>query len=309
MSGANQNSGNRAANTATASKAPAIEQLHKLQLFRTTLVSFLGWRNFSEAVSGCYVRVLLEMRNNNDDTAEVSTTNDNHYYIALVKGAQLGPAYSGFSIDGAKTEWHIIIELPPCFKPTQNGNIVQLNSISNSLFRQSEYNYWVESNSAAVGRSHTKFPTMAQLQFRQGMLEEHKQQALMPVPKAKKNEDPKVTEQREAFIAKKREEIKTEIANDYYHFPTMDQLSVKSTEELQELERLVLDLINQTRVAISEKNKCMNCKKNTSTVVCYPCRHQVLCEHCANVMKENNATRCPAPGCTVPITKIITPFT
>ena len=85
---------------------PPLENLTQLQLMRYTLVKFIDWKNFDEVIQGCYVRVLLEMR-----TDRQNTGSSDSYYIAAVKGAQKGPAYTGFSWDGLSTEWHIVIEL------------------------------------------------------------------------------------------------------------------------------------------------------------------------------------------------------
>ena len=156
---------------------PSLEQLSRLQLFRTTLVNFIEWKNFEEVVQGCYVRVLLEMRS--EDRPRDSSDS---YYVACVKGAKKGPAYSGFSCDGATTEWHILIELPPCFRATQNGNVVQLNSISNSPFRANEYQAWVH----MCREANIPFMSLAQLEFRVSLLSEHRQQASSPAPRKRR---------------------------------------------------------------------------------------------------------------------------
>jgi hypothetical protein len=276
---------------------PPLDRLMNLQLMRTTLVSFLDWQNFSDVVAGCYVRVLLEMRS--EDRLRDSLDN---YYIACVKGAKKGPSYTGFSCDGASTEWHILIELPPCFKATQNGNVVQLNSISNSPFRQNEYQQWV-----SMAKEHNQqFITIAQLEFRCQMLEDSKLQASTPVPRRRwVNEDPAVTEAREARLAEFRELIKNEILGSYVALPHVDKLHQQSIESLQEIESQCLDRISAVRIAINEKTKCRVCQNHVCTVICYPCKHQVVCRSCA---EDTSMTVCPAPGCGARVEQKFEPF-
>jgi hypothetical protein len=274
-----------------ASIAPPLEMLQKLQLFRSTLVNFLEWRNFSDVVHGCYVRVLLEMRSNDENRRE----SPDNYYIALVKGAQRGPVYTGFSADAVTTEWHIVIELPPCFRSTQNGNVVQLNSISNSPFRQGEYQHWVEMTNDSRDLS---FPSLPQLQFRLGMLEEHKQQALTPEPRRKKTgEDGPAAAARDRLMEERRKAIQKEILDTHVKLRRVDQLKTLSLEDLQEVEREILDMITNVRVSINERSKCMLCHSRLCTEICYPCKHQVLCKDCAKSIHG----RCPVPTCTAPV--------
>nr|CCC90844.1 unnamed protein product [Trypanosoma congolense IL3000] len=264
---------------------PPYEMLKKLQLFRTTLVNFIEWKNFEEVVCGCYVRVLLEMRS--EDTRR---DNNDHYYIACVRGARRGPKYSGFSADMASTEWHIVIELPPCFRATQNGNVVQLNSISNSPFRMTEYQQWVEM-SCETGVS---FMNPSQLQFRLNMLEEHKQRALVPEVRRKRyGEDPQLAERRERALNAMREEIKAEVLSTHVQMPTIAELQQKPLEQLQEIEREMLEMISRVRMTINERSKCMVCRRRLCTVICYPCKHQVLCKDCSQFI----GNKCPAPSC------------
>ncbi|CCW65272.1 unnamed protein product [Phytomonas sp. EM1] len=277
--------------------APPLELLRKLQLFRTTLVNFLSWRNFSDVVAGCYVRVLLEMRN--EGTRQ---DNNDHYYVACVRGVQQGPTYSGFAADGTSTEIHIVIDLPPCFKSTQNGNVVQLNSISNSPFRQTEYQQWVQ----MIEAFDHPFPSLPQLHFRLGMLEEQKQQSLLSENRRRRrDESPQEASEREARMKQLSVELRAEILSTHLSLPRIDELRTKNIEDLQEIEREMLDLISMVRVAINERSKCMVCRNRVCTEVCYPCKHQVLCKDCADKVYE----KCPVPGCITPVTFIFEPYT
>ncbi|AAZ11682.1 Plus-3 domain/Zinc finger, C3HC4 type (RING finger), putative [Trypanosoma equiperdum] len=265
--------------------APPYDMLKKLQLFRTTLVNFIEWKNFEEVVRGCYVRVLLEMR-----SEDMRRDNSDHYYIACVRGARRGPKYSGFSADMACTEWHIVIELPPCFRATQNGNVVQLNSISNSPFRPAEYQQWVEMTCEAG----VPFLNPSQIQFRLDMLEEHKQRALVPEMRRKRyGEDSALTERRERVLKALREEITIEVFSTHVQMPVIAELQHRSLEQLQEIEREMLEMISRVRMTINERSKCMVCRRRLCTVICYPCKHQVLCKDCAQYI----CNKCPVPSC------------
>lgn len=276
---------------------PSLEPLLKLQLFRTTLVNFIEWKNFEEVVRGCFVRVLLEMR-----SEDMRRDCSDHYYIACVKGAKHGPKYSGFSADMASTEWHIVIELPPCFRATQNGNVVQLNSISNSPFRLSEYEQWVEMTREAG----IPFVSMPQLQFRLDLLEEHKQQALIYDPRRKRHgEDAQTTEKRERIVAMLRDQISEEVVSTHVQMPLITALEHCSLEQLQEIERELLDMISRVRMTINERSKCMLCRGRLCTVICYPCKHQVLCKDCAAVIED----KCPVPGCTIAVQETFEAYT
>ncbi|CAD2220603.1 hypothetical protein AGDE_00664 [Angomonas deanei] len=278
-----------------ASEPPSLELLKELQLFRTTVVQFLGWKNFEQVIKGCYVRVLLEMRN--DDTRD-------KYYIACIKSAKKGTPYSGFSADGAKTDWHIVVELPTCFKSTQAGNTVQLNSISNAPFQQSEYDNWVK-QAPESNKSHP-FPSVSQLQFRLGMLIEQRKQSLAFEPRKRRaGEDPKEAEAREARLLEMREAIRQDILDTHAKLPLVQQFKGKKREELQEIEREVLDLITVIRVIINDRSKCLVCRSRVCTAICYPCKHQVLCGSCA----RTNPGKCPVPGCDIRVEQVFEPYT
>jgi hypothetical protein len=278
---------------------PSLEQLRRLQLMRTALVNFVEWKNFSDVVSGCYVRVLLEMRT---EDRQRDGGDNNTYYITCVKGAKRGPSYGGFSCDGGSTEWHILIELPPCFRATANGNVVQLNSISNSAFLPSEYQSWINSCREAK----QSFPTLAALEFRHQLLQEHKLQAMTPaIRKRRTDEDPAVVEQREKKLQQLRDSVRQEIHETHAFFPQVDRLKACSPEELQDVERQCLDVIGKVRAALNEKSKCVICRNHTSTVVCYPCKHQVVCKQCIDVVKDT----CPVAGCGALVTQKFEAFT
>lgn len=274
--------------------APSIEQLTQLQLMRYTLVKFIDWKNFDEVIQGCYVRVLLEMR-----TERQTTSSTDSYYIAAVKGAQKGPAYTGFSWDGLSTEWHIVIELPPCFRSAPNNNVVQFNSISNSPFKKKEYQEWVQMSREAQ----RPFITAPQIDLRLNLLNEHYQMANIALgspgqgggKRSRRNNvelDPEKQAAREAAINQMKLQAQEEIRREHIFLPEPDSLCHLKQEQLLEVQRQCLELAAQIRNAISERSKCIVCKKKAATVVFWPCRHQATCKDCSMAPKV-----CPVDGC------------
>lgn len=259
--------------------APDLSYLLQLQLFRNSLSNFLQWRNFEEVVKGCYVRVLLEMR---------SGESCDQYYIARVKRVCDGPEYSGFASDGTVTRKHLVIELPPCFRNTKNANVLELNSISNTPFRQTEYINWVR----MAREVQQPFPSVPQLQFRIGMLKENKEQAMLQESQ-RQSFDPAMMANAEQFI------LSHNIC-----LPRFEHLAEKSMDELQEIERSVLDLISHVRLCINERTKCLICRSRVCSEVCYPCKHQVLCKDCAATIQG----KCPVPDCVIPVAMVFEPF-
>lgn len=270
---------------------PSLQHLCKLQLMRTTLVKFLDWKNFDDVVRGCFVRVLLEMRNNNNNDGPHEPPEN--YYIAMAKGAQKGPEYTGFSWDGVSTGWHIIIELPSCFRSTPSGNIVQLNSVSNTTFKPKEYVDWVQ----MTKQSRAGFMTISQIELRLQVMQEHFKEAnIMPTPAPRKrrmvDDDPAKVAAREAAVAQMAKSMEEQLRAEHVLLPHIDTLPQMPVEQLQEVERECLDLMSTIRMAINERTKCRICKCHVCAVVFYPCKHQVVCRNCINAVDV-----CPVADC------------
>lgn len=256
---------------------PTLEQLRKLQLFRTTLVNFLDYKDFENAIKGCFVRVLLQMQN------RVGSDPNDSYYITPIKGAKKGPSYGGFSCDGTMTDWHILIDLPPAFQATSNGNVLQLPSISNTAFKVSEYEAWI-----AMSREYSiPIITNAQLEMRCNMLEQDRKNESLLVQMGKKGKQID-----EATIKRLRLEVEPIVMSEHHVLPIADSLEKLSVERLQEIEQQCLDFMSTIRVAINERSKCCKCKQHVATVVFCPCKHQVVCKECME-----GVTICPAVDC------------
>jgi hypothetical protein len=265
---------------------PPLEMLHKLQLMRFTLVRLMNHRLFGDIVQGCYVRVLLEMRGPNRQPGD-------NYFIVQVKGVQRGPAYSGFSWDGHQTEWHLVIELPPTLRNTNstNSNVIQMNSISNSPFSQNEYDEWLRMHREA----NTPCVSAPQLQLRYDILREHIESV-----EARRVLSAPVAPGQDMI----REQAHAAVISEYVILPRAEALSEKTHAELLQIERECLKLIAETRTAIMEREQCFHCHKRPRTVVCYPCKHQSLCEECVVFSKI-----CPVPACGAEIASSFVPFT
>jgi hypothetical protein len=283
---------------------PRLEHLQKLQLMRFTLVKFIDWKNFEEVIQGCFVRVLLEMRS--DRHQQGANPGADSYYIAAVKGAQKGPSYTGFSWDGLSTEWHIVIELPPCFRSTPNNNVVQFNSISNSTFKPKEYDEWISMTKEAS----RGFITAAQIDLRLALLHEHFHASGTPQGAGNRRgrgqaaEDPAKAAIRATAVAALHTEAEAAIRAEHVFLPLVDSLTHMKADQLLDVQRECLDLAARLRLLISERSKCLICKTHAHTVVCYPCKHQVSCAACAQTMAH-----CPAPGCGAVVSDKFEPFT
>lgn len=260
---------------------PSLEQLRKIQLFRTTLVNFLDYRDFESAIKGCFVRVLLQMQERGGSDPSDS------YYIAPIRGAKKGPSYGGFSCDGTMTDWHILIDLPPAFRATANGNVLQLPSISNTAFKQSEYEQWITMNK----QHNIPIITNAQLEMRLNMLDQDRKAESFAVQMGKKGKQID-----DATIRRLKAEIEPIVMSDHHSFPTPDNLEKQSVERLQAIEQQCLDFMSTIRVAINERSKCCKCRTHVATVVFCPCKHQVVCKECMDKI-----THCPAANCGEPV--------
>lgn len=275
---------------------PDHDKLCQLQLMRHTLVKFVEQRNFEELITGCYVRVLLEMRQ------DTPVTNNDHYYIAAIKGAQKGPAYTGFSWDGLSTEWHVVIELPPCFRSGPNNNVVQFNSISNSPFDAQDYTAWVRMTREAQ----RGFPTVAQIELRASLLHEAQQECGIDANHGAKmrrrpaGENPAA--ERERWELLKSEEHKA-MKKKYVFFPLVEDLANFKAEKLNELQHEALELAGKLRSTINTRNMCVVCLKKPNTVVTVPCKHQAMCTECCT-----KQTKCPVKDCGTRIDDHFEPF-
>lgn len=276
---------------------PPLQDLHQLQLMRYTLVKLImECRSYEEVMTGCFARVLLEMRTNRGNVPVGTTTGDN-YFIVKIKGVHRGPVYTGFSWDGVTTDLHILIEIPSCFRSTNpSNNYVQLNSISNSAFRQAEYEEWVRLHREAQ----CPFQSAAQLQLRRQTLNEHLEQIKLinarQNTRGETNVDPAVME-------KLKQKAMSEVENEYALLPKADELHQISSDELGNLQRQCYEMMEALRMQIYNRTRCRNCLRATSTIICYPCKHQVMCQACAETTKE-----CPAPNCGTFIQERIKPY-
>jgi hypothetical protein len=274
---------------------PPLPALHRLQLMRYTLVKLImECRNFEDIMTGCYARVLLEMRQNR--SGSTAGASGNNYFIVKIKGVHRGPSYSGFSWDGVTTDFHILIEIPSCFRSTNpSNNYVQLNSISNSPFSDAEYDEWVRLHREAQ----CPFQSVMQLDLRWATLQEHLEQIKLLNARQSRSEhvDPVVAE-------RIRTRARLEVKDEYVCMPQADQLSKLSSDDLYQLQRRCHEMMEQLRQQVYTRTRCQVCNQRTSMLICYPCKHQVLCVEC-----QNTVTHCPVKSCGKAIQNRIKPFT
>eukprot|EP00759_Apiculatamorpha_spiralis_P004895 PhF_6_TR12951/c0_g1_i1/m.20440 len=289
--------------TDSETQIPSREHLCKLQMLRTTLVRLLSLGDqLDEVCNGCLVRVLLEIKG-----GDVVETSSNDYHVAVLRGIKRGMAYSGFTWDHIQTDIHFVIELPPVVRTTPHGNHVQLNSISNSPIRDSEYTLWVQQ----MVSSRALIITPSQVDLRVMLLEQQMRtfgvsNALKPKrrrPVNAKQQDPATKQQQKERFEAIKNKFTEEYNTKYTLFPSAKDLPKKGREEILLIESKLLQTLEGVRLAIKEKSKCRICKKEQCAVICYPCKHQVMCTSCSA-----NVTNCPAPNCGANIEEKITPF-
>lgn len=102
------------------------------QTTRNDFIQLLSNPDMANIIVGTCVRVLLELQDFSED-----------YMIAKVLGIQMGESYSGFSQNANQaTTIHLRLQLPSRFNGG-NGNLYQLNSISNSPLTRHEVEVWL----------------------------------------------------------------------------------------------------------------------------------------------------------------------
>lgn len=102
------------------------------QATRNDFIQLLSNPDMGSIVVGTCVRVLLELQDFSED-----------YMIAKVIGIEPGDSYSGFSQNpNQATTIHLKLQLPSRFNGG-NGNLYQLNSISNSALTRHEVEVWL----------------------------------------------------------------------------------------------------------------------------------------------------------------------
>lgn len=103
------------------------------QSTRNDFIQLLSNPDMGNIVTGTCVRVLLELQDFSED-----------YMVARVQGVEMADPYTGFSQNANQaTTIHLRLQLPSRFNGG-NGNLYQLNSISNSPLTRSEVESWLQ---------------------------------------------------------------------------------------------------------------------------------------------------------------------
>ena len=100
-----------------------------------------------------------------------------------------------------------------------------------------------------------------------------------------------------------REHLMQQFRETHELLPTLRELPGLHPDELHSLQAKVLSFLELVRNALKQKARCRMCESQPCEVICYPCKHQVLCRKCAEAV-----TQCPVPECGAVIQDIILPF-
>eukprot|EP00760_Papus_ankaliazontas_P034211 PhM_4_TR7045/c0_g1_i1/m.89168 len=296
----------------------ALQNLRKVQLTRSSIVSHLSKPNLSESIAGLYVRVLLELEGGGEE-----------YKIGRVMGIERGTEYSGFTYDAmVATDKYLVLELSP---PSKADNHYQLNSVSNKEFQTGEYSAW--QRDVAAGRlarpSDEEFASLADKIRRLGSAssssnnnntrnnnnnggvsappQQQQQQvstnnnnnnnnatyrtgggpASAPVSYSTNNNNGPNTAAEdtssESDYDLTEEEVRRVVEEEVRekHFVIPKDLPAQSTQELRRLEKELAEYIEKVRENLeTNSTKCIACMVNEPGVIIMPCKHKVLCTSC-----------------------------
>lgn len=270
---------------AVSNECPDLELIQGLQLDRNALSRFIEADDFPAKVIGCYVRVLLNVLPQ-EGVSSTFRSSEDRYFIARVRDTAKSDEYTGFSADGSSTKWYLLIDLPYSIRFRSNCDKVQLNTVSNSFFRPSEYEQWIN-GFLASGQS---FPLIETLLFRKRVLEKD----LKDCVKGAKVVIPNATRRR----------IEEEVRKEFVVFPSPLQVRALNLQQLEDIECQLQKLSASLRGVINERFKCVICQHAAATRVCYPCGHQVLCNECS----LENKIICPIAGCNTHVIEVFEPI-
>ena len=285
----------------SSSLIPSCAEVCRIQLFRTTLVRLLDFDQHivNDFCSGCFVRVLIELTDGSAGDAAQRPRSTNDYHCAVLRGVRRLDPYDGFTWDNTTTDLHFDIELP-CRSPSQ-PNFVQLNSISNSPIQETEYTQWVYQ----MRQSNAHICTPSQIDLRLSVLTQHTRTYLRAHDaKTKRQKGRALGDKASASrIATAKADILDRLRACHNEFPLSSTVDSLGKEDLCNLEGELQRELERVRHVIHDKEKCVVCRAAACEVICYPCRHQVVCALCSKGM-----TICPVPQCGMQVLDIIEPF-
>ena len=290
-------SGQRSARDST--PIPSCAEICRIQLFRTTLVRLLDQdeRVVNDYCSGCFVRVLIELTDSSASDATPNPRSTNDYHCAVLRGVRRLEPYDGFTWDNTTTDLHFDIELPS--RPSSQPNYVQLNSISNSPIQEAEYAQWIRE----MRQNGVPICTPSQIDLRLSVLTQQSRACLRAheaKAKRQKNKEEKASASR---ISNAKAEILEKLRERHREYPLSSAIGSMPREALCSLEGELQRELERVRRVITDKEKCVVCRSKPCEVICYPCRHQVVCVLCSKGM-----TVCPVAQCGMQVLDIIEPF-
>lgn len=277
-----------------------IEVIRSLQLTRTTIVSLLPDPELRTAITGCYVRVLLELEGGTED-----------YRVGRVRDTSIGASYAGFTNDrSVSTTTYLVLDLPGHLQCI-NGSSFQLNSISNSSISQNELEDWLRSPDMQQ-------PSLEQVSAKLAMLRpilaraaanRQAPQTAVPPPQFPQSAvphgtvvGPNVTALPPSVVAPVRRPLKEEIEEvvtpEIVERQVMDELREKhqvfpkdcighKLSYLRTLERDLVEYLESVRASMkSGRSNCVVCLDRPPTVIMLPCKHKVVCLLCASQVRN-----------------------
>jgi hypothetical protein len=296
---------------------PTLQEVQRTQMMRLDIVHILADPRIEEIITGCFVRVLLEIESGRED-----------YRIFTIKSVSRGNPYTGFSSDSqASTDLYIELNLPTDLRGI-NGIAFQLNSVSNSRITAQEYNAWSASPGPQPGDTEAAVAARIQVLQNHPILGVQRNRAgNTPAPRGSAlAENPSINNSTSgAFTCTVMPHRSgPTISNPVRSAPPQpapastipDVLNAETAlrvvmEELREsfaifadpcfedhktallrtAERDIADYLDKVREAIqSQRHTCVVCMDRPPTVVTLPCKHQVLCRLCAS--QVNNCPCC-----------------
>lgn len=305
-------------------EAVTLDLVRKAQLRRNDVVKLLNVPDLTTLLSGCFVRVLLEIESRGED-----------YRIGRVVSVDPGQAYSGFTHDAtASTTMYLHLQLQGQLTGI-NGSHYQLNSISNSPITEHELNEWIAEcplDAVSVIEAGNKVRHVQTI-LRTGAVPRGPDSNASPPSSLAPSESTAFPAQRlgatvangagaagaaapaAGFNSTVQQPRGNGVAGPSgvsrdadFEMPTADQLRRLVIEEcrtekavfpkdfahltgqqLRMVERELLDYLENVRDTIKNSQPtCVVCCDRLPTVITLPCKHKVLCRLCAS-----QVTNCP----------------
>lgn len=254
-------------------QCPSLESLRSVQLFRSLLFELLPYDNFDNLVKGMIVRCRLQ------DPNDQANDTDCIYRLAVIADVDEGTPYHCVAHGATETAKYLILEYPKDDIDPWPRETAPLNCISNELLKKDEYSYFAP----YLVSSKDSILSQAAMRFR-----------LQELKTMLSNNAKKLSEEQRLMV-------KEEVEKRCEKFPLVSSLDRLSTAEKHELEKKIIELLDDAQKAEETLSSCYVCHKEEPTVVCFPCLHKVLCIKCSKTING----KCPFPGCKMKVEEAV----